>query len=317
MPGKINRRTFIKQTTAIGASAVIGGQILFDLFGPRADSAFAVETPDIVAIKGTDYFANTIKAVDLVGGMGKFVSKGSTVALNVNAVRNTPGTNVRTGMVLAVMKMCYDAGASKIFVFKEFPKDYWKNIDLSNEYKEQIDSLTYSEWNTRKVDLPKGKTLKEAHVVPELLDCDVYINMPIIKHHEGTLQTGVLKNVMGGTAHKPTNRLCHLGPNYKGDFYEDIPHLTQCIADLNLVRKPNLCICDGTEFITENGPFGPGPLKKLDKIVVGIDPVATDAYCASFLDLDGPQLPTVTKAAEHGLGIGDLTKIKISEIDGQ
>ena len=317
MTDKINRRTFIKQSTAIGASAVIGGQILFDLFGSGAKSVLASETPDLVAIKGTDYFANTIRAVDLVGGMGKFVSKGATVALNVNAVRNTPGTNVRTGMVLAVMKMCYDAGASKIVVFKEFPGEYWKSSGLSEEYKEQIESLTYSAWNTKKVDLPKGRTLKEAHVVPELLECDVYINMPIIKHHEGTLQTGVLKNAMGGSAHKPTNRLCHQGPNSKGDFYEDIPHLTQCIADLNLVRKPNLCICDGTEFITENGPFGPGKLKKLDKIVVGIDPVATDAYCASFLDLNGSELPTVIKAAEHGLGVADLSKIKISEIDGQ
>ncbi|PKK81943.1 MAG: hypothetical protein CVT49_16280 [candidate division Zixibacteria bacterium HGW-Zixibacteria-1] len=316
MTDKINRRTFIKQTTAVGASAVIGGQILFDLFGNGANSAFASDIPDIVAIKGTDYYANTIKAVDMIGGMSKFVSKDAVVGLNVNAVRNTPGTNVGTGIVLAVMNMCYQAGAKKVVIFKEFPNNYWKGSNLAEEHQEQIKSLEYSGWDTKKVDLPKAKTLKEAYVISELLECDVYINMPIIKHHEGTLQTGVLKNVMGATPHQPTNRLCHEGPNYKGDFYEDIPHLTQCIADLNLIRKPNLIICDCTEFITENGPFGPGPLKKPDNLVVGIDPVATDAYCARFLGLNGPELPTVVKAAEHGLGTADLTKLNIKEIDG-
>ena len=138
----------------------------------------------------------------------------------------------------------------------------------------------------------------------------------IIKHHEGTLLTGVLKNFMGASASRPTNRRCHEGPNYKGDFYEDIPHLTQCIADLNLVRRPDLCISDGTEFITTNGPFGPGKLKQLDTIVADTDPVAMDSYCAGFLGLDGKKMATVVKAAEHEIGTADFDKLNIKKIDG-
>jgi len=293
MTEKINRRKFIKQSSTIGASAIIGGQFALDLIGQGVNAAVPAAPVDLAVITGTDYFTNTVKAVE-----------------------TTPGTNVNTDIVLAMIDMCYETGAKKIVVFKEFARGYWDNSEHTKEYKEQIKSLEFSPWDTKKVDLPKAKTLKEAHVITELLECDVYINITITKHHEGTLLTGTIKNAMGASPHKPTNRFCHEGPNYKGDFYEDIPHLTQCIADLNLVRKPDLCICDGTEFITENGPFGPGPLKQLNKIVAGIDPVATDAYCASFLGLDGPTMPSVLKAVEHGLGTADLKKMNIKELDG-
>ena len=43
-----------------------------------------------------------------------------------------------------------------------------------------------------------------------------------------------------------TNGLFHLGK---------MSHLSQCIADLNLVRQPDLCISDATEFLTGNGPW--------------------------------------------------------------
>lgn len=316
MTQKINRRTFVKQSAAIGASAVIGGQFALDMIGRGAHAAIPEAPVDLAVITGTDYFANTVKAVETVGGIREFVSKGTVVGLNINAVRNTPGTNVKTDMTLAVIDMCYEAGAKNIVVFKKFPRGYWDKSPNSKEYEEQIKSLEFSDWDTKKIDLPKARTLKEAHVITELLECDVYINLTIIKHHEGTMLTGILKNSMGASPHKPTNRFCHEGPNYKGDFYEDVPHLTQCIADLNLVRKPDLCICDGTRFITENGPFGPGPLKQLNRIVAGVDPVATDAYCARFLDLDGPAMPSVVNAVEHGLGTNDLTKLNIKELNG-
>lgn len=42
-------------------------------------------------------------------------------------------------------------------------------------------------------------------------------------------------------------------------------------------------VADVTEFITTNGPSGPGDLKKLDKVVAGTDRVAVDAFCCRYL----------------------------------
>jgi len=315
MPKKISRRKFIEKSTALGAAAVIGGNTVFGIVDALAQGEAPKAAIDLAVINGTDYFANTIKAVELIGGMGQFVAKGVVVGLNINAVRKTPGTNVKPEIILAVMKMCHDAGAKELIVFKEFPGGFWDGSAHSEEYADPIKALKFSSWKCRDVEIPDGKIIKEARVIPELLDCDVYINMPIVKHHDGPQHTGALKNIMGATTHNPTNRLCHMAPDATGTgFYADVERLTQCIADLNLMRKPDLCISDATEFITTNGPYGPGKLKKLDKIIAGTDPVAMDSFCAGYLDLDGPSAPTVVKAAAHGLGEPNYKKLTIKEI---
>lgn len=61
----------------------------------------------------------------------------------------------------------------------------------------------------------------------------------------GVRFAGTLKNMMGLFPFS-TNGLFHLGK---------MSHLSQCIADLNLVRQPDLCISDATEFLTGNGPW--------------------------------------------------------------
>ncbi|MCU0288649.1 MAG: DUF362 domain-containing protein [Acidobacteria bacterium] len=62
----------------------------------------------------------------------------------------------------------------------------------------------------------------------------------------------------------PMNNRSFHKPNWTNDL-ADIRHLDQCIADLNTIIKPNLCIVDATEFITTNGPFSPGNLVKTVK----------------------------------------------------
>jgi hypothetical protein len=57
--------------------------------------AFAEGNVDIAAVKGDDYFKNTIKAVEILGGMSKFVSKQSKVGLLINSPWEHPGSYVR------------------------------------------------------------------------------------------------------------------------------------------------------------------------------------------------------------------------------
>jgi uncharacterized protein (DUF362 family) len=87
--------------------------------------------------------------------------------------------------------------------------------------------------------------------------------------------------------------------------------MNQCIADINLIRKPDLCVVDSTEFISTNGPFGPGKLIKPQKVVAGTDPVLADAYCCTLLGLDPKNVGMLDKAAKHGLGNADLIKANI------
>ena len=71
---KINRRAFIKKSAAIGAASVLGGSIL-----PTGNNLlYAAQQVDISVVKGKDYFKNTIKAVENLGGMKKFGLSGNS-----------------------------------------------------------------------------------------------------------------------------------------------------------------------------------------------------------------------------------------------
>ena len=54
-----------------------------------------------------------------------------------------------------------------------------------------------SESYYQEVAIPNGKKLTTAKVHEMVLDCDVFINVPILKHHSSTRITGALKNMMG------------------------------------------------------------------------------------------------------------------------
>ncbi len=304
---KINRRSFMGKTAALGACS----------FLPRNLEAFMAPPAsiDIAVVKGTDYYKNTQQAVGLLGGMEKFVSKNAIVGLLVNSPWKNPGTSTNPSVALAVIKMCYDAGAKEIWSIEGASTSYWKKSDVAEMHSEEIESLKVHTDSYAKVDIPEGRSLKTAEIEKKLLDCDVLINVPIVKDHEGTRFTGTLKNMMGSTS-RTTNRFFHLNNNPNtGAFYEDVKFLSQCIADLNKVRKSDLCVTDATEMVVDNGPAGPGKLATPQKIIAGTDRVAVDAYSAKVLGLEAEKVLMIKMAFEHGLGEMDLGKLQIEETE--
>jgi uncharacterized protein (DUF362 family) len=100
-----------------------------------------------------------------------------------------------------------------------------------------------------------------------------------------------------------------------GDYtYDEEEYLAQCIADLNLVRKPDLCVIDAIECSTSNGPAGPGEMVKPNKIIAGKDLLATDVYAAQLIGFYPDDILTFRYAGEHGLGEIDPGKLKLMEL---
>jgi uncharacterized protein (DUF362 family) len=310
MNNNIDRREFIKKSIAAGIAAAAGSASFpQSLFGNPAGSKI-----DISVVNGTNYFDNTIKAVELLGGMNKFVSKGNKVGLLINSPWNKPGTYTNPDVAIAVLKMCLDAGAKEIYSIENASTSYWKRSKLFGQFEKEIDKIEAG--NSKKnVGILKGKILKDADISEALLDVDVFINIPIVKNHQGTNFTANLKNMMGACS-SSTNRYFHKGSKKSSAFgyYDDNEFLSQCIADVNLIRQPNLCVVDASEFVTSNGPAGPGELKKANKIAAGINCVAVDAYCATLLDLTPKEVLMIQYAHELGLGEIDINKLSIKEI---
>ena len=306
MAHQFNRRSFLKTGALITA-----GSLIADPF-TKAANLFTFNKIDLSVVKGNDYYSNTIKAVDTLGGMKNFITKGSTIGLLVNSRYNKPGTYVKPEITIAVLTMLLDAGVKKIISLERVTSSYWQLSSFSKKHQEKINSVQQAEEDFVNVPVPGAVSLKKAEVLKDFLNCDAFLNVAIFKDHEGIRKTGNLKNLMGLTSFS-TNKYFHFGSN-ASDWYSDITFLSQCIADINLLRKPALCICDATEYITTNGPFGPGQVAKSQKIIAGTDRVAVDAYGATVLGYKPGDILPIKMAYRHKFGEIDLKKVKIKEI---
>ena len=306
----LGRRKFLKDGLFFGVVSAAGvrGLGASGLF----KQSLTTKDPSLLAvITGPDYGKNALKAVEVLGGMKKFVAKGAKVALLPNSQSHHPGTFTSPEILKSVIRMCREAGASEINCLSWLNEKNWDASGLGQAIRDEGAKLILverKEENFRSVPIPKGIALKEAFIMKELSRHDVLIDIPITKDHAGNRFTGTLKNLMGLNS-----------PTSNNTFHKDekdvsaIEFLDQCIADLNTVITPQLCIVDATEYIITNGPFGPGEIQKSQTVVAGTDRVAIDGYCTTLRGMKPGDIIMIRKAYEHGLGEIDLSKVKISE----
>ena len=309
MSEKITRRSFIKKSATIGVSSVLGSSLVPNI-------TLSNETIDMAVVKEQNYFENTKKAVDLLGGMEKFVPKNSKVAILPNPQSNNPGTFTKPEIVRAAIQMCKAAGAKQISCIGWLSARHWINTGMKKVIDAEGVNLEITDLRDeslfKPVPVPRGVALKQARIIKTFYNYDVFIDMNITKEHSGNNLSGVLKNLMGINSPK-SDRTFH--PRNWTRNMDDIKHLDQCIADLNTIIEPDLCIVDATEFITTNGPNGPGKLLKPLKVIAGTDRVAIDTYCATLFGYNPKDIIVLNKAFEHGLGEMDLSKVNIKELE--
>jgi len=303
MSHELKRRDFLKAGAAMGAAVAFGRK-----------TVFAAEASTVAVVQGGDYGKATAKAVELLGGMQGFVRKGSRVAILANVQSRHPGTFTSPAVLKAAIGLLKGAGASAVACLSLQPVKQWEDTGLAGILADEgVELKLFSSKDEslfKTVAVPGGRALTEARILADLGNYDVLVNMPITKDHAGNKFTGTMKNLMGLNA-SVSNRSFHK-PNWQTDP-DDIAHLDQCIVDLNKVIKPALNIADATEFITTNGPFGPGELAKPGKVVAGTDRVAVDSVCARLLGLKPESIIQIVRGAEQGLGEMDPGRIRIRE----
>jgi len=307
MDGCWTRRTFVRAAATAGIGAALQA-----VWPERIAKAAAAAPADLAAVTGADYYQNTLQAVELLGGIGRFVPTGATVGLLINHPFRNPGTHVNPEVALAVLKLCHDAGAKAVRSLKDEPSGYWQRGRRAKDHAGEIKALTACSGAYANMEVPKGRSLKKAEIIKESLEVDVLVNISIAKDHEGTRFSGVLKNMMGALPYS-TCRFFHSG-HTRGGWYGDVEFLSQCIADINTLRRPDLSVCDATEFVTTGGPYGPGNLAKPQAVVAGSSPVTVDAYCTRFLGLEAARVAMIRKAAEAGLGELDPGKVRLAQV---
>jgi uncharacterized protein (DUF362 family) len=314
----MKRRDFLRKSSFAGAAAFTAlSGIPKWMFSQQAADA-----TNISIIEGTNFFKNTIEAVNNLGGIQRFVTRNDIVGLLINAGFETKGAYVNPDIPLAIIEECYNAGAKEIILLQTIPDNYWERTETGpskSEYTQQLkvvhSNKVPAEYNEQDFTILKkvkgAEIIKDIEVIKAVLDCDVFINIPIAKHHATTFVTASLKNMMGIQT-RASNVTFHLGSGERNNP----EYLGQCIAELNLVRKPDLVVMDASEMIITNGPSGPGEMNRFDHVLAGTDPVAMDVLACEYVGYAPRDIVSIVKAHEIGVGSMDISKLAVEKVIG-
>ena len=252
--------------------------------------------PELAVTEGGEPAELVRRAIQELGGMGRFVSRGDIVLVKPNiAWDRTPeqAANTNPEAVAEVVRLALAAGARKVLVtdvpVNEARAAFERSGIRSAALSAGAEVVLPEAGRFREVDLG-GEVLGAWPVLEPFLDADKVINLPVAKHHGLTGATLGIKNwygMLGGLRMR-----LHQG-------------IHEGLADLAAFLRPTLTVLDAYRVLIRNGPSGGSTadveLRKM--VIAGTDPVAVDAYAArAFWGLNESTLRYLELAAGRGLG---------------
>lgn len=307
----MKRRDFILKSISAGLMAGMYNTLQSCNTGGQTgmESEFIDQTM-LAAVKGGEPDDMFDKAIEAMGGMGKFVKKNQSVVVKPNiGWIATPERAANTNPILVkrIVEHCLNAGASKVYVFDhtcQTASEAYKQSGIERAVKEAGGTMVFgnAERYYQDVDVPKGKSLTKTKVHELIFESDVFINVPILKNHGSADLTIAMKNLMGIIWDR---RWWH-----KNDLH-------QCIADFSTFeRMPDLNVVDAYRVMTKNGPQGVSAEDAVIKksLLMSTDIVAADAAAAKLFGTQPEKVEYIATADEMKIGEKDLENIEIKRM---
>jgi uncharacterized protein (DUF362 family) len=259
------------------------------------------EKYSVSIVRGENVVDRITKAIQLIGGIEKFVKKGDKVLIKANLVDGSPyktGETVHPETVRTLVKLAKAAGASQVLV-----GDAVTSWDMTlYDAVAKIVREEGGEW----VDLGQSPRIEvsvknpvffeKVKVAKELVECDVLINAGTLKTHHLVGVTVAIKNLYG---------VLELQDRIN---YHQLDRIEEIIVDLNLVKPSSLVVVDGG-FSTHHWPAF--EVQKMDLAMAGDNVVLVDAVAAKVMGVDPKALRYLRWAEEHGLGSSDIEKHRV------
>ena len=306
----MKRREFLKTTA--GASIAATSAMVFGNLNTLFANGNALSDDnnyDLVAVMNGEPDVMFDQAIESMGGIGRFVKKGNSVVVKPNIgwdVIPEKAANTNPVLIKRIVEQCYKAGAAEVYVF-DYTCDEWtncyKNSQIEGMAKEAGAKVVPGNFEKyyRHVEIPNGVSLKEAKVHELILDSDVFINVPVLKHHSSADLSISMKNLMGIIWDR---RYWHRN------------NLHQCIADFTTWCKPTLNVIDAYRVMMKNGPRG---VSEKDVVtyktqILSTDIVAADAAAALVFGSDPEKVGYIKKAGDMGIGTYKLDDLNINRI---
>ncbi len=295
-----SRRQFLK-TTAAGVAFALAG---------NSTRVMSKDDQDLVVMSG-DPAGATKKALEALGGISRFVRKDQRVVLKPNMSFSNPpdlGSTTHPLVVATLALACIEAGAREVLVLDHTLRRAELCLERTGirDACKQIKGVHVLALQERKffreIKVPQGKVLERIEVMKEVLESDVLINVPVAKSHSATGVSLGMKGLMGLI--------------WDRESFHSQYNMSQALADLATVIKPQLTVLDATRALVSGGPGGPGTVVKPNLVIAGIDPVAVDSYGVTVVPwygqkFNGRQVEHLLVAHQRGLGKIDVDQLKV------
>ncbi len=247
------------------------------------------------------------RAVDAMGGMSRFVSRGDIVVVKPNIGWDRGpihAANTNPQVVAAVVKLAFNAGAKRVVVADGSCNEPDRCFQRSGIWRAAhavgAEVVLPQEHRFRTTRL-KGEVLDEWPIFTTLVDADKVINVTVAKHHKLAKYTAALKNwygVLGGRR----NRLHQ--------------NIDTSIADLATFMRPSLVVVDAMRVLVRNGPQGGNidDTKVMNTIIATVDQVAADAFGCTLIGQHRDNMPYLKMGHERGLGTMYYENLRMKEV---
>ncbi len=305
MKSDLSRRDFLKFSLGTAGYFAVGVALnTKNLFAQNVSHPTQEGTKPLLAVVQGETEKAVAKALEIFGGMEKFIQTGHTVLLKPNASFPNPphwGGNTNPELVKAVALHALQAGASRVIVADHTMREGTESFDRSGltPTLSKIPNVKIlpiqEEFLFVEVSVPNGKALKAVKIAKLLQKVDVWINLPCAKSHSATDVSFGLKNNMGLI--------------WNRNYFHTGTDLHTAIAELATVIRPHFTILDATRALVTGGPTGPGKVQELKTIVAGVDPLAVDAYATTLVNWNNRSImPKMVKhlLAAYHLGVGEI-----------
>lgn len=300
----MNRREFLK-TLGAAALALAARRLWAQPSSPAGPSRGGRIPPagpqaaGVGVVRGGTVEAAVTRAVELVGGIQRFVRPGDVVVVKPNIAWNSPPemrADTDPLAVRTVVHLCFQARASKVYVFDRTTSNprlsyITSGIARAAEeagarvlYVDEVDGRMY-----KKVPIPGASVLKETLVNRHILESDALINVPVAKHHSTAGLTIGMKNLMGATG-DDRNR-------WHWTLHESI-------SDFSLAVRSHLTVVDARAIMVRNGPTGGSRdyLRDTDTIIASANVVQADAEAAGLFGKRPQEIGYLELARRKGIG---------------
>ncbi|MFZ4583180.1 MAG: DUF362 domain-containing protein [Paludibacter sp.] len=310
----MDRRNFLRALALTGAAFSIKESGAMAVFSQTATAAKTGKSYDLVAVMGGEPAEMFNKAMAEFGGLGKFVKKGHVVVVKPNiGWDKSPemAANTNPQLVGEIVRQCFKAGASEVKVLDHTCNE-WRNCYENSGIEEAVKNAggkmlpANEESYYSEISLPRGVKLKKTKVHEAILDCDVWINVPVLKNHGGAKMSISMKN--------------HMGIVWDRRFFH-ANDLQQCIADVCTLKKAAvLHVVDAYRLMKNNGPQGKSEADAVlvKGLFVSQDIVAVDTAATTFFNkVRSMPLETVghlAKAQALQLGTMDIDSLNVKRI---